>query len=126
MKRKRLLAWILCMVMIFSNAISVAAEETSTGIAVEDSVKSGSREDNAESQKQTGTDDQTKSEEAKQETEQVSEPSADAVQQTGGIKETEQTTVQNNDSENVDASVWNVEDFTYTSYEKRLYGCDYS
>ena len=29
------------MVMIFSNAISVAAEETSTGIAVEDSVKSG-------------------------------------------------------------------------------------
>ena len=126
MKRKRLLAWILCMVMIFSNAISVAAEETSTGIAVEDSVKTGSREDNAESQKQTGTDDQTKYEEAKQETEQVSEPSADAVQQTGGIKETEQTTVQNNDSENVDASVWNVEDFTYTSYEKRLYGCDYS
>ena len=40
MKRKRLLAWILCLVMIFSNAISVAAEENATGIATEENAKS--------------------------------------------------------------------------------------
>ena len=31
-----------------------------------------------------------------------------------------------NDTQNVDASVWTPEDFTYTSYEKLLYGCDYT
>ena len=130
MKRKRLLAWILCLVMIFSNAISVAAEENATGIATEENAKSEQGEENAKSPEQTGTEGETKSEEAKQETEQiteqVTESSADTAQRTDNSTEKEQIAVQNNDSENVDASVWKVEDFTYTSYEKRLYGCDYS
>ena len=61
MKRKRLLAWILCLVMIFSNAISVTAEEPGTGVAAEDNIKSDPGEENAESQEQTGTDGQTNS-----------------------------------------------------------------
>lgn len=32
----------------------------------------------------------------------------------------------NTNLENIDASKWTSEDFTYGSYEKRLYGCDYS
>lgn len=130
MKRKRLLAWILCLVMIFSNAISVAAEENATGIATEENAKSDQGEENVKSPEQTGIEGGTKSEETKQETEQiteqVTESSADTEQRTDNSTEKEHIAVQNNDSENVDASVWKVEDFTYTSYEKRLYGCDYS
>ena len=126
MKRKRLLAWILCLVMIFSNAISVAAEENATGIATEENAKSDQGEENAKFPEQTGTEGETKSEEAKQETEQiteqVTESSADTAQRTDNSTETEQIAVQNNDSENVDASVWKVEDFTYTSYEKDCMG----
>lgn len=124
MKKKRLLAWILCLVMIFSSTISVSAEEPSAGVVAEDSIKSDSTEENAESQEQTQTDDQTGSEEQKTETEQVTEPTADTVQQSNDTAESNQVAVQN--SETTDASVWKVEDFIYTSYEKRLYGCDYS
>lgn len=38
----------------------------------------------------------------------------------------ESTNEEVSSGENIDASVWTPEDFTYVSYEKLLYGCDYT
>ena len=72
LKKKRLIALLISLVMIFSSTISAFATEVESG---------------------------------------VDEGGASIE---GGV------------SNEIDASVWTPEDFTYTSYEKLLYGCDYT
>lgn len=103
MKKKRLLAVFLCLCMIFSSALSVSAAEL-TGASEDTEIVQEDKQSEEES-----TEDKTEEPAAEDETANTdAEP---AVQAAG---------------DDVDASVWTVDDFTYTSYEKRLYGCDYS
>lgn len=119
MKRKRLLTLILCLVMIFSSTFSVsAAEPVSTDNVAETVQQTESEEENTEAQEQENNQEQN------QETEQVEKEDQEEDSQKQSNTEAEQVAVQSDDM--IDASVWKVEDFTYTSYEKRLYGCDYS
>lgn len=106
-KKKRLIALILCLCMVFSSALSVSAAEIS-----------GTDADTEVTQEVEKTGDDKQSEDVTEEdkTEPVAEP--------GTVDAAEEPTAQGADE--IDASVWKVEDFTYTYYEKRLYGCDYS
>lgn len=104
MKKKRLLALFLCLCMIFSSALSVSAAEL-TGVYEDTEIVQEDKQSEEE------TTEEEKKEEAASE-EEKSNPDAEAVVQAAG--------------DDVDASVWTSADFTYTSYEKRLYGCDYS
>lgn len=107
MKKKRLIALILCLCMVFSSALSVSAAEIS-----------GTDADTEVTQEVEKTGDDKQSEDVTEEdkTEPVAEP--------GTVDAAEEPAAQGADE--IDASVWKVEDFTYTYYEKRLYGCDYS
>lgn len=104
MKKKRLLALFLCLCMVFSSALSVSAAEL-TGAAEDTEIVQEDKQSEEEI-----TDEKTEEESAVEE--EISNPDAEPAVQTIG--------------DDVDASVWTSADFTYTSYEKRLYGCDYS
>ena len=106
-KKKRLIALILCLCMVFSSALSVSAAEIS-----------GTDADTEVTQEveKTGDDKQAEDVTEEDKMEPVAEP--------GTVDAAEEPAAQGADE--IDASVWKVEDFTYTSYEKRLYGCDYS
>lgn len=95
-KKKQLLALLLCLSMTFSNVISVSAAEESEPEAAKEFVQ--------ETESIVEVEEET----------QEMESNSDVMPVT---LETE---------EEVDASTWTSADFTYTSYEKRLYGCDYS
>ena len=104
MKKKRLLALFLCLCMIFSSALSVSATEL-TGVSEDTEIV----QEDKQSEEET-TEEEKKEEPASEE--EKSNPDAEAAVQAAG--------------DDVNASVWTSADFTYTSYEKRLYGCDYS
>ena len=103
MKKKRLLALLLCLCMIFSSALSVSAAEL-TGASEDTEIVQEDKQSEEES-----TEEETEEPAAEEGT---SNPDAKPAVQAAG--------------DDVDASVWTSADFTYTSYEKRLYGCDYS
>ena len=103
MKKKRLLALLLCLCMIFSSALSVSAAEL-TGASEDTEIVQEDKQSEEES-----TEEETEELAAEEGT---SNPDAKPAVQAAG--------------DDVDASVWTSADFTYTSYEKRLYGCDYS
>lgn len=107
MKKKRLIALILCLCMVFSSALSVSAAEIS-----------GTDADTEVTQEVEKTGDDKQSEDVTEEdkTEPVAEPTTPDVAAEPAAQ----------GADEIDASVWKVEDFTYTYYEKRLYGCDYS
>lgn len=107
MKKKRLIALILCLCMVFSSALSVSAAEIS-GTDADAEV--------TQEVEETGDDKQSEDVTEEDKMEPVAEP--------GTVDAAEEPAAQGADE--IDASVWKVEDFTYTSYEKRLYGCDYS
>lgn len=106
-KKKRLIALILCLCMVFSSALSVSAAEIS-----------GTDADTEVTQEVEKTGDDKQSEEV------TEEDKMEPVAEPGTVDAAEEPAAQGADE--IDASVWKVEDFTYTSYEKRLYGCDYS
>lgn len=107
MKKKRLIALILCLCMVFSSALSVSAAEIS-----------GTDADTEVTQEVEKTGDDKQSEDV------TEEDKMEPVAEPGTVDAAEEPAAQGADE--IDASVWKVEDFTYTSYEKRLYGCDYS
>lgn len=107
MKKKRLIALILCLCMVFSSALSVSAAEIS-----------GTDADTEVTQEVEKTGDDKPSEDV------TEEDKMEPVAEPGTVDAAEEPAAQGADE--IDASVWKVEDFTYTSYEKRLYGCDYS
>lgn len=107
MKKKRLIALILCLCMVFSSALSVSAAEIS-GTDADAEV--------TQEVEETGDDKQSEDVTEEDKMEPVAEP--------GTVDAAEEPAAQGADE--IDASVWKVEDFTYTYYEKRLYGCDYS
>lgn len=111
MKKKRLLALILCLCMIFSNVLSVSAAEEPIDInkdieTVQEFIDSG--------------EDEQKAGDA------VSEGEMSVSADGEGTSDSDEEISVQAAGEDVDASVWTVEDFIYTSYEQRLYGCDYS
>lgn len=106
-KKKRLIALILCLCMVFSSALSVSAAEIS-----------GTDADTEVTQEVEKTGDDKQSEDV------TEEDKMEPVAEPGTVDAAEEPTAQGADE--IDASVWKVEDFTYTYYEKRLYGCDYS
>ena len=120
MKRKRLLALILCLVMIFSCTISASATEAAGSI--EDVISAENVQQSDSEEGKTESQEQEEPQEEIQETEQEVEDKS--TSQTQSNEEVNQIAEQSGDE--IDASVWTVADFTYAPYEKRLYGCDYS
>lgn len=116
MKKRRWLALFLSLCMIFSGALSVSATELTdvnpdTEVVQETDITEGEKQD-----EQQKTEDVTEAEPG----EATSSDSKNEDSNVGAEIATQQA------KGAVDASVWTVDDFTYTSYEKRLYGCDYS
>lgn len=103
LRKKQLLAIVLSIMMVLSCPISAFAKEG----AVSGVNGQGAAESYTNSQP---------SEEQTNNTEAASDPST--------VKE--EAVTQAIDDGDVDASVWMSEDFTYTDYEKLLYGCDYA
>lgn len=95
MKKKRLIALILCLCMVFSSALSVSAAEIS-----------GTDAEVTQEVEETGDDKQSEDVTEEDKMEPVAEP--------GTVDAAEEPAAQGADE--IDASVWKVEDFTYTSY----------
>lgn len=101
---------------INSDGNSVGTEVTSEEVTTED-VEAAVESDNELS-------------ESSEATEAVADDSEDITVNPGASTETKtkesKAEPKKNSARSVDASVWESEDFTYGSYEKLLYGCDYT
>lgn len=131
-KTKRLLALLLCMLLTFSYAIPSFATEGSMDPAGE--TRTGA-EGTAEPAGEDGgdtlirTDDPLGPQEpgAAEEAPGLEGSGDDAGEGNGNPPQEENGVVRSDVQEQeIDASVWASEDFTYVSYEKLLYGCDYT
>lgn len=119
LKIRRTLAMFLCVSLIFSSALSVSAADTTTDTT--EVISEETSEEVTKDQTQENVDAPA------EESEDTSEDETEGLTyDIGGVSpysseaQTKETTTQ------TEASEWTSDDFTYTSYEKRLYGCDYS
>ncbi len=117
--KKRMLALLLCVAMLLTNGISVAAaQQNELSVATEvvqeitekETTTEEDNQENQEEKKEGVSEDKLTPEES--ETEVITEE---------GTNTPKAVTL----DEGIDASKWTSDDFTYKSYEKLLYGCDY-
>ncbi|MCI8637691.1 MAG: leucine-rich repeat protein [Coprococcus sp.] len=132
-KKKSFLALLLCMLLTFSSAISAfAAEADGVDPAAETTI--GSEE--AENFMGGGKNDDKSVDAEVSDSQQSSgeTDTSDSSQIKDSEEETADDTPQENNVSNVPRSsekestfsAWTSEDFSYVSYEKLLYGCDYT
>lgn len=121
--KKRFLALLLCLAMVSTSvmptlASDVEAVETETTTEIGETEEAESEEQEAENQETEIVTEEVETIKSEDTTEEKVDEAA--VTETGEADEVVDET------DEIDASVWTSEDFTYVEYEKELYGCDYS
>ena len=124
--RKRLLALLLSLIMLLSCAGTAFAADVDAQSADAVNAQEATTEEENDSTAEEGDaaveSNAAVEADATEETVQEEQSAAEEVQE----EQEAEVLAEEGAQEEIDASVWTSEDFTYVSYEKLLYGCDYT